>query len=282
MALKMFEAFQQCWLALGFALAVPLLLKVAMKLSMQDVKGAVMEVSWSDYVGALGLMLLALLLKELKEEMKSVMEYMEHLSRTVVEATQTLHMMERSIWSAHCTMKHVESRLERLVQEGCESVRHIVQIFVEFDLKRADGSVRWPKRRLLEEQAAWSSARARFNELGTMEAFQLVVEAARRQVKADIADMRAKCREDWLPEVEKEEQTAEAERLEVNLKHLAKHDAMFVGKPEVEDVQKEMLKLMKEWMAMRGMPEANLEDAFFTTATSFLARDLKVYDGESC
>ncbi len=280
MALQMLEAFMHCWVPLALALAVPCLLKLAMKLSMQDLMTALVEVSWSDYAAAVIVMLLALLLKDLKDHMKTAFQHLEHIVEHQSNTVYQLKCVEKTLFLTHTTIKHVEGRLERLVQEGCESVRHIVQICEEYDMKRGEGSVRWPKRKILEEQSAWSSARSRFGELGTMQAFQLVVEAARRQVKAEVEDTRWKCSQDWLPEAEKKEQLAEADRLEQNLKHLAQHEPMFQGRPEVEDVQKEMLKLMKEWMQKKGMPEACLEDEFFTTATSFLARDLKVYDGE--
>jgi len=113
---------------------------------------------------------------------------------------------------------YMERRMERFLQEGQETCRHIAQIFVEYDAKICGGTCRWPLRRVLEEQQTWSAARARWNELGSLEAFKLVVEGGVRCVKAQIEDLKAEADGDWCTQEEAAEKLVEASRLEFNLK----------------------------------------------------------------
>jgi hypothetical protein len=55
--------------------------------------------------------------------------------------------------------------MERFLQEGQETCRHISQIFVEYDAGLRGSTCRWPYRRVLEEQQTWSAARARWGVL---------------------------------------------------------------------------------------------------------------------
>ncbi len=205
--------------------------------------------------------------------LKDLLEKVERL----VQAEPSWSLLQ-AVKNNHTTLKMMEARMERFLQEGCETVRHIAGVFDEYDLELSHGSVRWALRRLLEEQSAWSSARLRFGELGSREAFALVVEAGVRRCRSDIESLRWRASQDWVEKTERVENMKEAERLEKNIHHLQTHVKLFEGAPHVKDVQLEMQKLMKAFLESKGVAEAFGED-FFTTATAFLSKDLQAYEG---
>ncbi len=212
--------------------------------------------------------------------LKDIFEAIEAVAGSLQNMTKDTWSFQSTVFNLHTTVKHMESRMERFLQEGCETVRHIAGIVEEYDMERASGGTRWAFRRLIEEQSAWSSARSRFGELGSLEAFNLVVEAAVRRVKADIEDMRWRASQEWIEEAEKKVHRDEASRLEKNLGHLKQHVQLFRGAPEVADVQLEMKSLIKQFIERKPqiLAGACCED-FFTTATAFLSRDLPAYEG---
>ena len=123
---------------------------------------------------------------------------------------------------------YMERRVERFLQEGQETCRHVAQIFVEYDMKICGSNCRWPLRRILEEQQNWSAARARWNELGSLQAFRLVVEGGVRVVKAQIEDLKAEASADgWCTPEEAANKLVEAQRLESNMKHLQEHPKTY-------------------------------------------------------
>ena len=170
----------------------------------------------------------------------------------------------------------MERRMERFLQEGQETCRHIHQIFVEYDSKICGGTCRWPLRRVLEEQQTWSAARARWGELGSLQAFRLVVEGGVRAVKADIEDLKAEAAGGWCTIAEAAEKSREASRLEHNLQHLQENVSLLQGVPEVKDLQAAMNLLVQEHQKAKGGagPEACSSHQFYTAAVGFLSRDL--------
>ena len=64
-----------------------------------------------------------------------------------------------------CQVDYVERRLERLVQDGMETARHVADIFKTYNLDGVNGNCKWALRCILEEQMLWSTARERFGEL---------------------------------------------------------------------------------------------------------------------
>ena len=161
--------------------------------------------------------------------------------------------------------------MERFVQEGVESARHVATIIGEYDLEVSGGAVRWAIRRAMEEQSAWSAARCRFNEIGTVEAWSLVAEAGIRQVKATIEDNRWEASRGWQTEEARMQLLEEANRLEKNMQHLQKHVPLLKGAPDVQDLQAAMHELSK----VEGAAGVSTTGGWATTAVAFLSRDLE-------
>jgi hypothetical protein len=175
---------------------------------------------------------------------------------------------------------YMESRMERLVQDGMETARHLQVVFVDFHMENAQGSCRWAQRKVLEEQMSWSAARQRFGELCSRAAFNLVVEAAVRFVLADADDMEWEAQKQWTSAAEAKKLTTEAARLKSNVQYLQRHVPLLRGAPTVENLQLAMQRLVKEHLEMKaewGEAGAALQVhdvEFFTTAVAFMARDL--------
>ena len=161
--------------------------------------------------------------------------------------------------------------MERFMQEGVGSARHVATIIGEYDLEVSGGAVRWAIRRAMEEQSAWSAARCRFRELGSMEAWSMVAEAGIRQVKAAIEDSRWEATRPWQTEDRRMELVKEAKRLEKNLQRLQKHVPLLQGAPDVQDLQAAMHQLSQ----VEGAAGASTSGAWATTAVAFLSRDLQ-------
>ncbi len=108
--------------------------------------------------------------------------------------------MENSMKGCLEKLTYIEQRLERFMQDGMETCRHICQIADDFDTKVSGGKVQWPTRRAKEEQMSWSAARTRFGELGSVEAWNLVVEGGYKQVEGIIEGHKwsAQCLEETL------------------------------------------------------------------------------------
>ena len=146
----------------------------------------------------------------------------------------------------------MENRLERLVQDGMETARHVAQIFVEYKMEAAGGGVRWAHRRILEEQMQWSAARQRFGELCSRAAFNLVVEAGVRGVAADVADMEYEADQPWTLASAGKALKDEAERLKRNVRHLQQHVELLRGAPGVANLQGEMQRLMHDYLQVKA------------------------------
>ena len=175
---------------------------------------------------------------------------------------------------------YMESRLERLIQDGMETGRHVGQIIMEYDMERAEGMCRWPLRRTLEEQMAWSAARQRMGELHSLAAWSLVVEAAVRMVRAQAQDMQWEAQH--TESVKARGLQTEASRLLQNLAHLQRHVVLLRGAPSVQNLQSEMQNLVLQHLQMKvehGEAAAALQlhaqnMEMFTTGVAFLSREL--------
>ena len=170
--------------------------------------------------------------------------------------------------------------MERLVQDGMETARHLQVVFVDFHMENAQGSCRWAQRKVLEEQMSWSAARQRFGELCSRAAFNLVVEAAVRCVLADADDMEWQAQKLWTSAAEAAKLTTEAARLKSNVEYLQRHVPLLRGAPTVENLHLEMQRLAQQHLQAKvehGEAGAALQIHdmdLFTPAVAFLSRDL--------
>ncbi len=209
-------------------------------------------------------------------------------------SSNRLYFMENSTKGCLEKLTYIEQRMERFMQDGMESCRHICQVVDEFDMQVSGGSVQWPTRRALEEQMSWSAARARFGELGSVEAWNLVVQGGYKQVQGMVQDHKwsAQTMEDRLKSGEKMEPQEEknmkkqvqwhhynAKRLEHNMQYLKANVELLKGNDDCEDLQAEMGKLQKEFLEMKsfrgtGAADAQASREFYTSAVAFRSADL--------
>ena len=104
-------------------------------------------------------------------------------------------------------------------------------------MQMAPGEMRWARRRAMEEMMAWGAARCRLREVGTPQAWCLVVEAAWRQVRSDLED---------------HEGSHEAQRLQANAADLRAHVPELIGVPDAGDLLAEMKALEAAWLKQMG------------------------------
>ena len=161
----------------------------------------------------------------------------------------------------------------------------------------------------------WRAARARFGELNTRSAFDLVVQSAVNSVQAQVADMKHEaglCRvwvaewaaggddtaaesgagvgaddaegenqQDWSAKVLKKAAglQAEADRLQRNLEHLQTYVELFRGAPRATNLQEAWVALLQQ---RRADPSQALsaEDLQYDCQVAFLSREIEeTYDG---
>ena len=135
-------------------------------------------------------------------------------------------------------------------------------------------------REVIEEQATWATARSRFGELASPQAWKLVVEHSVKMCMAEVADLRTsagwKGAEDALADVQ------EAERLETNLKHLQKNlPDYWSGAPHVQDLQAAMNELQIQWEQDRTWQGIKTAGGMPSNHVGFLSRDLQVLEAKA-
>ncbi len=176
------------------------------------------------------------------------------------------------------------------MQDGMETCRHVCQIIDEFDFQAGAGSVQWPTRRALEEQMSWLAARQRFGELGSREAWDLVVEGGYKQVKGMVQDHQysADCLQEQLKNKATMEPTKknmqwhrwEVKRLEHNVQYLKANVKLLQGNDHCEDLQAEMNKLQEQFLEVKSFKGLGAADSaasreFYTSAVAFRSADLQ-------
>jgi hypothetical protein len=82
-----------------------------------------------------------------------------------------------------------ERRLERLMETGQETCRHLTQLVHEFDLQRANGSLQWARRRTLGVYGEWRFARQLQKADYSDRMWQLVVVTAVVWIRTEIEDI---------------------------------------------------------------------------------------------
>ena len=154
----------------------------------------------------------------------SVQHYVLKQQRVLDEVKVTLHMMQDSLLVGNaqtqqfmemvepqlkemnvscagsylkCTF--IESRLEKMMQDGRETARHLMQIVVEYNGEMCRWGLQWPLRRTIEERATWATARSRLGELCNEKAWSLIVQHAVQMVKAEAMDLKQHAENEWTP-----------------------------------------------------------------------------------
>ncbi len=216
------------------------------------------------------------------------------LAEVLQSSDNKLYHIENSTKGSLEKLTYIEQRMERFMQDGMETCRHICQIVDDFDMHCSGGAVQWPTRRAFEEQMSWSTARARFGELGSVEAWNLVVQGGYKQVQGMVQDHRwtAQCLEERLKEEKMEPHAAkkmkksvqwhqyQAKRLEPNMQYLKANVELLKGNDECEDLQQEMSRLQNDFLSMKSFKGVGAaEDAaasreFYTSAVAFRSADL--------
>ena len=70
--------------------------------------------------------------------------------------------LENISWSSSACadkLNFVEQRMERLLQSGDESARHLCQVVMEYNAELAEQSLKWALRQTLEIYQSWRAAR---------------------------------------------------------------------------------------------------------------------------
>ena len=70
--------------------------------------------------------------------------------------------LENISWSSSACadkLNFVEQRMERLLQSGDESARHLCQVVMEYNAELAEQSLKWALRHTLEIYQSWRAAR---------------------------------------------------------------------------------------------------------------------------
>ncbi len=72
---------------------------------------------------------------------------------------QTLENISWSVGAYADKLNFVEQRMERLLQSGDESARHLRQVVMEYNAELAENSLKWAFKQTLEMYQAWRAAR---------------------------------------------------------------------------------------------------------------------------
>ena len=85
------------------------------------------------------------------------------------------------------------------MQAGKETQRHVASLYDEYNADSGEGKMRWVCRRIIEEYSSWKAARSRMKECSALEAFALILRAARVQIAVELRNQAdaavQKCRE---------------------------------------------------------------------------------------
>jgi len=228
-----------------------------------------------------------------------VLYSLQELVKIAKKVEHEVNNVSGNTYNCSTKLAHIERRLETLVQDGRETARHLEQIFDEYNMEVAKGSVKWALRMTLEQQMIWSTARNRFGELGSLRAWTLVVESSKVSLRARTGDnqswsndAKAAAAEARLGGDKKAAANAmklmedsvayaaEAARLQKNMEHLEKYVPLLAGDKSVEDPMSEMGKLVAEFEQMKNpeLTSAYIEaknNEFYTSAVAFTSRYLK-------
>ena len=144
------------------------------------------------------------------------------------------------------TVKFIEGRLERFVQTGNETTRHLMQIVEDYQPKKDGGEMRYPLRLMLEEQAYWVDGRRRCGLPARWSDWNIIVQTCHKMLEVQIGEY------DWYTrhgktDKEKQENYEKRESLQWNLEHL-KQLKVFKGEDTVEDPMEQMVGLENEWL----------------------------------
>ena len=176
-------------------------------------------------------------LLNLQDSVPCSVQQIQLFMQSVVDQLKQLNVSAGGTYMK-CTF--MESRLEKMMQDGRESARHLLQIIQEYDGGICNWQLQWPLRRTIEERATWATARSRFGELCSEKAWSLIVQHAVQMCTHEVADLKASSSAEWADAAQQKRDWDEAVRLETNLKHLQKNLAEWHGAPDVQDLMSAM------------------------------------------
>ena len=87
------------------------------------------------------------------------LKVMTTLQKFFLKLETTLENISWSCSACAEKLNFVERRMERLLQSGDESARHLCQVVVEYSGELAGRSLKWPLRQTLEVYQSWRAAR---------------------------------------------------------------------------------------------------------------------------
>ena len=95
---------------------------------------------------------------------------------------QTLENISWSVGACADKLNFVEKRMERLVQSGEDSARHLCQIAVEYNAAVAGNSLKWALRQTLEIYQGWRAARIALKQSFSKVWWNLLVDSAKQWI----------------------------------------------------------------------------------------------------
>jgi len=144
---------------------------------------------------------------------------MAWMVKTAVQKLQTtLENISWSVGACADKLNFVEKRLERLVQSGEESARHLCQIAVEYNAVTAGNSLKWALRQTLEIYQGWRAARFMLTQSFSKVHWSLMVESAKQWIEDECLAMEGDAEGD-----------REARRIRDNLKLFVKYMPEYWG-----------------------------------------------------
>lgn len=186
------------------------------------------------------------------------------------EALRVMKQMKTSLenlqWSSEGSLEKLaflESRVERLVQHGSETARHLVQIVHEYNMEVAGGSLKWALRQTVEVYQSWRAARIMQKGSCSKIYWNLVVESAKEWVKDEVEGL-----------LQEAATSREGGRVQQNLQFFELHMPQWWCGAAVEDVMKEYAMLENMQLVREGVIDTTDEAHEWSNGVSFRSKHL--------
>jgi hypothetical protein len=181
---------------------------------------------------------------------------LQHFLETIVEINYTLA-------KSYEKLAYLEKRMEEAMGDGDEVARHLMQIACEYDADVSGGALRWALRRTVEEYRTWRAAQWRFKRPASNEAWDMVMESAKRWIHDEVANTYG-------------DQDEEGKRIMKNLKTFERYmPEYWKGYPCSGNIMEEYAKLENQCWVNAGFLKSVDEAHFVSNGVCFRSRTLR-------